>query len=362
MSSREKFFYALYQHRTGLTVLAVSLLLLAVPVFEDNPYTLGISNLIAINVIVVLGLNLFIGYAGQISLGHAAFFGLGAYGSAIATTNFGLPPWPAMFLVATAVALVALVLGIPILRLSGHYLAMATLGFNFTVHAVFLEWDELTGGPSGFYGIPYLGFGDFSFDDEVRLHYLLWGCAMLCLLLCLNLVRSGVGRGLSALAEDETAAAALGVDTRSAKVKVFVLSAVMASLAGSLFAHCYSFISPDSFGIFTSTDMVIMVVVGGMGSIWGSLLGAGLITILPEWMDIFETYKDFVHGAILVLVLMFLPQGLVSGIVYEIKVRMALRRNDRSGLEQPTVDYGQITEDRALAGRDLREGQTNAAA
>ena len=362
MSAREKLFYSVYQHRTGLTVLLVSAVLLVYPLFEDNPYTLGISNLIAINVIVVLGLNLFIGYAGQISLGHAAFFGLGAYGSAIATTTFGISPWPAMLLVATIVALLALVLGIPILRLSGHYLAMATLGFNFTVHAVFLEWDELTGGPSGFYGIPYLGFGGFRFDDELRLHYLLWGCAILCLLLCLNLVRSGVGRGFAALAEDETAAAALGVDTRSAKVKVFVLSAVMASFAGSLFAHCYSFISPDSFGIFTSTDMVIMVVVGGMGSIWGSLLGAGLITILPEFMDIFETYKDFVHGAILVLVLMFLPQGLVSGIAHEFRVRMTLRKHAREQAAGKKVEPGTELKNSDMSRSIYKEGQKNVAA
>jgi len=328
MSARDKFFYFIYLHRTGLTVTLLSTALLLFPLFEDNPYTLGVTNLIAINTIVVLGLNLFIGYAGQISLGHAAFFGLGAYGSAITTGTYGLPPWPSMIGVAFLVGLVALLIGIPILRLSGHYLAMATLGFNFVIHSVLLEWDELTGGPSGFSGIPYLGIGDFSFDDEVRLHYLLWGFAMIFLLLCLNLVRSGVGRGLSALAEDETAAAALGVNTRNAKIKVFVLSAVMASIAGSLFAHCYSFISPDSFGIFTSTDMVIMVVVGGMGSIWGSLFGAGLITLLPEWIGIFETYKDFVHGGILVAVLMFLPQGLVSGLIDMVKVRWAMRRRE----------------------------------
>ncbi len=328
MSARDKFLYFITLHRTGLLVTLLTTALLLFPLFEDNPYTLGVTNLIAINTIVVLGLNLFIGYTGQISLGHAAFFGLGAYGSAITTGTYGLPPWPAMALVALLVGLVALVIGVPILRLSGHYLAMATLGFNFVVHSVLLEWDELTGGPSGFSGIPYLGFGDFSFDDEVRLHYLLWGFTLLCLLLSLNLVRSGVGRGLAALAEDETAAAALGVNTRNAKIKVFVLSAMMASLGGSLFAHCYSFISPDSFGIFTSTDMVIMVVVGGMGSIWGSLFGAGLLTLLPEVIGVFQTYKDFVYGGILVLVLMFLPQGLVTGLVDMIKVRLALRKRE----------------------------------
>ncbi len=333
MTGRQKILYFIYLHRTGLTVTGLSLALLLYPLVEDNPYTLGLSNLIAINAIVVLGLNLFIGYAGQISLGHAAFFGLGAYGSAIATVTFAIPPWPAMFLVAGIVALIALLIGIPTLRLSGHYLAMATLGMNFVFHTILLQWDEVTGGPSGFSGIPYLAIGDFHFDDEVRLHYLIWGFTMICLLLCLNLVRSGVGRGLAALAGDETAAAALGVDTRTTKVKVFILSAVLASLAGSLFAHTYAFISPDSFDIFTATDFVIMVVVGGMGSIWGSLLGAGLISMLPEWLDLFETYKDFVHGGILVLVLMFLPQGLVTGLIETIKIRLTLRRHKNAATE-----------------------------
>jgi branched-chain amino acid transport system permease protein len=327
MTFKEKILYFVYLHRTGLTVTCLSLALLIFPAFEDNPYTLGLTNLIALNVIVVLGLNLFIGYAGQISLGHAAFFGLGAYGSAISTGTFGLPPWPTMAGVALLVALVALLVGVPALRLSGHYLAMATLGCNIVVHTVMIQWEEVTGGPSGFPGVPPLSLGGFAFDDEVRFHYLVWSFALLCLVLALNLVRSGVGRGLAALAGDETAAEALGVDTRRAKVKVFVLSAVFASLAGSLFAHCYGFVSPDSFGIFTSADLVIMVVVGGMGSIWGSLFGACLITLLPEWIEVFETYKDFVHGLVVVLVLMFLPQGLVTGLIDQVRIRLALRRS-----------------------------------
>jgi len=328
MTSKQKILYFISLHRTGLWVTALSLALLLFPLVENNPYTLGITNLIAIHAIVVLGLNLFIGYAGQISLGHAAFFGLGAYGSAIATVNFELNPWLAMVLVAAIVALIALIIGVPILRLSGHYLAMATLGLNFVFHSILLQWDEVTGGPSGFSGIPYLSIGGHEFWDEVSLHYLIWTFAMLALLLCLNLVRSGVGRGLAALAGDETAAAALGVNIRNAKVKVFVLSAILASFAGSLFAHTYAFVSPDSFGIFTSADMVIMVVIGGMGSIWGSLFGAAFITLLPEWMELFETYKDFVHGGILVLVLMFLPQGLITGLIDIFKTRMALRRQN----------------------------------
>ncbi|MGC9519458.1 MAG: branched-chain amino acid ABC transporter permease [Desulfuromonadaceae bacterium] len=326
MRTPDKILYFIRLHRTGLWVTLLGLCLLLYPLVQTNPYTLGISNLVAIYAIVVLGLNLFIGYAGQISLGHAAFFGLGAYGSAISTVTFEINPWVAMLGVGAMVAVFAMLLAIPTLRLSGHYLAMATLGFNIVIHRIFIQWDEVTGGVSGFYGIPSLNIGNFIFDTEVRFHYLAWSMALLALLLCLNLVRSGVGRGLAALAGDESAAAALGVNTRGSKIKVFVLSAILASVAGSLYAHCYAYISPGSFDIFVSTDLVIMVVIGGMGSIWGSLFGAALITLLPEWIEVFETYKDFVHGGILVLVLMFLPQGFISGLVDLFRTRAALHK------------------------------------
>ncbi len=327
LTAKDSFFYFIYLHRTGLTVLALCVVLLAWPMVESNPYNLGLSNLIAIYALVVLGLNLFIGYAGQISLGHAAFFAIGAYGSAIGTTTLGGPAWPVMIAAALGAALVALAVGVPALKLSGHYLAMATLGFNIVVYTILVQWDAVTGGPSGFAGIPYLALGSMVFDNEIRFHYLVWTFAMLALLLCLNLVRSGVGRGLAALAEDEIAAAALGVDTQRAKVKVFVLSAVLASLAGSLFAHCYAFVSPDSFSIFVSVDFVIMVVVGGMGSIWGTLFGTALITLLPEWIEALDTFKDILHGLILVLILLFLPQGLVTGIVDAVRTKIALRNS-----------------------------------
>ncbi|WP_456384992.1 branched-chain amino acid ABC transporter permease [Desulfolithobacter sp.] len=326
MSSRERITYFLRLHRTGLLVWALTLILALFPLVQDNPYILGLTNMVAINVIVVLGLNLFIGYAGQISLGHAAFFGLGAYGSALLTVYFGIWPWLAMMLTALGVALITLIIGLPVLRLSGHYLAMATLGFNIVIYTVLVQWDEVTGGPSGFAGIPPLTLFGLELDDEVRFHYVVWGFALILCTLCLNLVRSGVGRGLAALAADERAASVLGVDIKKSKIKVFILSAVFASLAGSLYAHCFSFVNPDTFGIFASVDFVIMVVVGGMGSIWGSLLGAGLLTILPEFLDIFETCRDIIHGLILVLILIFLPRGFVTGIKDIIMTRLAMRR------------------------------------
>jgi branched-chain amino acid transport system permease protein len=324
MLTRLKLF--ILRHRTGLTVWALASLLALTPLVVNNPYNLGILNLIGLYAIVVLGLNLFIGYAGQISLGHAAFFGLGAYGSAILTATYHFPAWPALMITAGAMAVTALVIGLPTLRLSGHYLAMATLGFNYVISSIFVNWDSMTGGPSGLSGVPPLTIGGLSFNNDVKFHYLVWTFAMLALTLCLNLVRSGVGRGLAAVAQDEVAAACLGVDVRRSKIGVFVLSAVMASVAGSLYAHYFGYVNPDAFSIFKSLDLVIMVVVGGMGSIWGTLFGVGFITILPHLLDWFESYTDIIHGVILVLILLFLPQGLVSGLVDLVRIRWARRR------------------------------------
>ena len=172
-----------------------------------------------------------------------------------------------------------------------------------------------------------------SFDSDVKFHYLVWTFALVALTLCLNLVRSGVGRGLAALAQDEVAASALGVNLRRAKVGVFVLSAVFASVAGSLYAHYFGYVNPHTFSIFKSLDLVIMVVVGGLGSIWGTLFGVGFVSLLPHLLDFFETYSDIIHGVILVVILLFLPQGLVTGLMDCVRLRLAHRRlaGPRSG-------------------------------
>ena len=313
-------------HRTGLAVGGLAIVLVLTPLYLDNPYKLGLLNLIGINVIVVLGLNLFIGYAGQISLGHAAFFGLGAYGSAVLTATYQADPWLALVATALAVALLALVIGLPTLRLHGHYLAMATLGFNYVFHILLVEWDRVTGGPSGLSGVPHLSIFGLEINNDLRFHYLVWSFALLGLVLCLNLVRSGVGRGLAALAQDVVAAGCLGVDVKRDKIKIFVLSAVFASVAGSLFAHNFSYVNPDAFSVFNSVDLVIMVVVGGLGSIWGTLFGVAFITLLPHYLEFLADYFDLIHGAILVLILLFLPQGFITGLADLVRLRRARRR------------------------------------
>lgn len=294
-----------------LAIFALSIIL--IPLLITNKYYLIVMNIIGLNTIVVVGLNLLIGFAGQISLGHAAFYGMGAYLSAVLTTTYHFPPWPALIIAMIATGGVAYFVGYPSLRLRGHYLVMATLAFSMIVYICMVELDKFTGGPSGFPGIPPLSIGKLTFDNDFKNFYLIWAFAFLSILAALNLVNSRVGRALKAIHGSEIAANTLGVDTDKVKAKVFVLSAVFASLSGSLYAHYLTFISPRSFDFYYSIQVVTMVIVGGMGSIWGAFFGAGLLTVLSEILQVAEKYNIIAYGAILTLVLIFLPEGILVG-------------------------------------------------
>lgn len=309
------------------------------PVLVPNPYYLNVANIIGLTTIIIVGLNLLIGFAGQISLGHAAFYGLGAYLSGILTVTYGISPWWAMFSAVVATALLALLIGIPTLKLHGHYLVMATLGFNLIVNIIMVQWDKVTGGPSGFSGIANLSFGNWVIDSDREMYYVIWFVVIIAILLALNLVDSRVGRGLRALHASEIAADSLGVPTKQYKVKVFVLSALYASLAGSLYAHYLTFISPKTFDIFCSVELVTMVIVGGMGSIWGSLFGTAFLTSLPHVIHYFDEYRDIFYGLILVLILVFLPEGVMVTIRRKWRAfRNARRDTDVQG-DQPKSGY-----------------------
>ena len=299
------------KNKSYLGLLLLGLTILLFPLVINNPYYLNVVNIIGLNTLIVVGLNLLIGYAGQISLGHAAFYGLGAYLSGILTVSYHFSPWTAMGLALMVTGLLALLIGIPTLKLHGHYLVMATLGFNIIVNIIMIQWDQVTGGPSGFPGIPNLKIGALVFDSDQKMYYLIWFFTFMGITLALNLVQSRVGRALRALHGSEVAAGSLGVKTEAYKVKVFVLSALYASLAGSLYAHYLTFISPKTFDIFFSVELVTMVIVGGMGSIWGTLFGTFFITPLPVMLHFFDEYKDIFYGLILVFILIFLPEGVV---------------------------------------------------
>ncbi|MGQ9920739.1 MAG: branched-chain amino acid ABC transporter permease [Desulfobacca sp.] len=278
-------------------------------------YYVTLLNLIGLHIIIVLGLNLLMGYAGQISLGHAAFFGLGAYASAILTTTYRVDPLLALLAGLLLSTLVAVVVGIPALKLKGYYLAMATLGFGIIVAIALQEMDWLTGGPSGFMGIPPLGVLGWQLQTPAAKFFLVWALVGLLLFLSLNIVDSRIGRALRAIHDSETAALAMGVDAQRLKLLIFVVSAWYASLAGSLLAHTVNFIAPSSFGFMFSIKLVTMVVVGGMASIWGSLLGATVLTVLPELLTVFHDLEVVVFGLILMVVMIFLPRGLVRGLL-----------------------------------------------
>ena len=301
--------------RNRVCLLVYALTVLGLPLFLTNNYHLMVLNVAALNIIVVIGLNLLVGYTGQISLGHAAFFGLGAYLSGVLTTTLGFPVWPTLILVLVVTGAVAYAIGIPTLKLEGHYLVMATLGFNVIVYIVMIQLDAVTGGPSGFAGIPHLRIGGFVFDSERKIYYLFWAVSILVLLLSLNLIHSRVGRAMAALSHNEIAARCAGVDTERYKIGIFVISAVLASLAGSLYAHYITFISPGTFSFFYSLQVVTMVLVGGMGSLWGSIFGAVLLTLLPELLHAVKDYNVLIHGLILTGVLVFFPEGLFPGIL-----------------------------------------------
>jgi branched-chain amino acid transport system permease protein len=263
--------------------------------------------------LVTMGLSMLMGYAGQISMAQAAFFGIGAYSSGIFTVHFGWNPWAAIPVGGLAAAAVAWLVGVPALRLKGHYLAMATLGFGVIVSIVFAEELKWTGGPSGLSDIPRLRLAGHAIRDELHYYYLIWTVVMLALVFCLQVIHSRVGRALRAIHEQDVAAEAMGVPTARYKVQVFVLSAVLAALAGSFYTHYVTFLNPSSFNLMWSIRFVLMVVVGGMQSIWGALLGTVLMTFVGnEWLQVFADYEILVYGAVLLLVALFLPQGLVS--------------------------------------------------
>ena len=295
--------------------------ILAIIPFVANNYYLSTMVIIALDTIVVVGLGLLMGYAGQISLGHAAFFGVGAYASAILTVHFQVPPVIGIIFAALVTGLVAYVIGRPTLKLKEHYLALATLGFGIIIQIIFVEGGELTGGPSGLSGVPVLGEGIFPINNDFRFYYVVWILAGLTMVFSHNIVNSRVGRALRAIHGSEIAAETLGVDTAKYKLQIFVVSAIIASLAGSLYAHYVTFISPSPFGFKTSIELVLMAVIGGLTSIWGPLVGATLVIVLTEVLKVViplivpnagGEFEIVVFGIFLVVVMIFLPNGLTS--------------------------------------------------
>lgn len=292
----------------GLGLLIVILLIL--PWVLPNSYFLDLAIRIAINAIIVIGLNLLIGFAGQISLGHAGFLGIGAYASAVLPTHLGWHPLLAMAAGAVSTAIIAGVLARPIFKLKGNYLAMATLGLGIIINIALRNEAQWTGGPDGM-AVPPLELFGFELSSDRQWYWVVAGLLVFSVWASLNMIDSPFGRALRALHGSEVASQVVGVRVVRYKVTVFVMSAVFASLMGSITAHYMAFVTPNFADFFHSVELVTMVVVGGMASVFGAIFGAILLTALPQALATFEGWETVIFGAVLMLCMIFMPKGLV---------------------------------------------------
>jgi branched-chain amino acid transport system permease protein len=294
-------------------------LLLAAPAYAGTYWT-SLLILIGINAIIAMGLNLLTGYTGQISLGHAAFFAVGAYTSAVLTGGLGVSFWLALPAAGILGAVAGIFVGLPALRLKGLYLAIATMGFGFIIEEIIVQWESLTNGVNGLAAKRPALLG-FSFATDERFFYLVLLAVLVLLLVLKNILRSPTGRAFIALRDSEVAAESMGINPTFYKTAAFAISAFYTGIAGSLFAHFMLFIGPENFTIIESINFLVMILVGGLGSVHGAVFGAIFITFLPEFISLAKDslpafiagqagLQAAVFGLILLLFIRFEPQGL----------------------------------------------------
>jgi branched-chain amino acid transport system permease protein len=303
--------------------LAVALLFisaLALPAIVPG-FTLHVLCTAMIAAVAVLGLNFAFGWAGLISLAQAGFMGIGAYATAILTTRHAIPIWVAAPIAIAIAGIIAIAVGLPMLRLRGHYLALATLGFNVSFHIVASGWESFLGGTDGIGSIPAPTVFGHSFDTTQTYFYVLWAALAVAVAVAARLRVSHVGRSMIAVRDDEIAAGAASIDVVRVKVQAFALGACYAGAAGVLFAHFARYVAPEDFNLSQSILFLAMLIIGGEGSIVGSVLGAVLVTLLPELLRFLgQGYLTF-FGILMLVVLIFLPKGLVSLLVWRISRR-----------------------------------------
>lgn len=302
---------------------AIAAAVMTVPFLTADRFLIKVLTFVGLNGLVIVGLALLFGYAGQVSLGHAGFMGIGAYACAYATVRLDWPWLLALVFAAVLAAIGGLLLALPSLRLKGHYLAMATLGFGELMTLTFVEAEGITGGVNGFTGIPYPSLGAFEFDTPASLYWLVWGVVGVSFLLARNTVSLRPGRSMRSIHYSELGAQASGIDVVGVKVRAFVISAALAGIAGALYASAVGFISPSVFTIHASVTFLAMAVIGGSGSLAGPLLAAALLTLL-QYVDALipgiprataqtiQAYQGDIYGLAIILVVLFVPKGLAG--------------------------------------------------
>jgi len=311
--------------RVALIAFLITVALIAIAPLVVGAGVLSSLTITGLLFIALLGLDVLMGFAGQISLGHAAFVAIGGYGAAIAVLRFGVPPLVALALALVASLLSAMVLAAITVRLRGIYLALATLAFGLLVDSLAVGLSDVTGGPSGLTGIPHFSLGAYTFSDPRANYYLIWCVAIVVFVVLLGLLRSDFGRALRALRTDQTAALALGIDVPRYKLYAVLIAAACASIAGSLYAFDFQFFSPEMVSTPRSLEYVTMLVIGGEGTLAGPLLGVLLIVLLPTVIQPLAQAKTLFAGALLVGGLLFLPSGMLGAIA----ARFAPREPER---------------------------------
>lgn len=292
-----------------LAALAIAAML---PALAATNYTQTLLNLAIIYALNTLGMHVIFGLTGILSIAQAAFWGIGAYTSAILTVDYNMPFWVG-FLAATGVAALAgVALGAPTLRLKTHYLVLATIAFAEVARQVINNWDALTRGPQGFPGIPRASLLGFEFASRTQQYYLGLAILALVVLALLALRNSRLGRALEAVRDDALAAEAMGINVTAIRVMAFSVSAALGGMAGSLYAHMQRFVSPEIFDLHASVLFLAMLMIGGRRSITGAIVGAGLLTYLPEWLRHLQDWDMAIYGGGLLLMLIFAPDGLAG--------------------------------------------------
>jgi len=296
-------------NRDVIAAVALPVLIAVLPLVVSSNYVTRVLALVWIMALAAVGLHILMGLAGQISLGHAGFFGIGAYACAVLPTRYGVPPLVAVLVGIAASGVIAYVVGRPILRLRGHYLAIATLGFSLLIALVITSEVALTGGPDGT-DVKRLVIGDTRLTKPIAWYWIGGGLLVVGNAIAVALRVSPTGRALRGILDSETAAASLGVDVALRKVQAFVIAAVYASVAGSALALMNGFVTPDVANFQTSVEFVAMVVIGGASTPIGAILGAALLTLLPQLLASFHDYQEIAIGLIIMLAMIYLPRGL----------------------------------------------------
>jgi branched-chain amino acid transport system permease protein len=305
--------------RTSLMIAGGIVVAAAMPFVVTNSYLFHLLIMAVIWSILATSLNLVLGYTGLLSLAHGAFFGLGAYTSALLVTKAGWNFWATIPPAMAVAALVGMLLGLLTLRLAGHYFAISTLSFGIVVSLILEKWDDLTEGPRGISSIPaptpisLFGLGEVQFESNTAKYYLAVATLGICLLFVWRLVHSPIGRALEAIRQNELLASCLGVDLVFYKLLAFSVSAAMAGLAGVLYSVYITYINPADAGLWNGFYAVMYIVIGGMGTFWGPMIGALFLVTLPEFLRMFQDYRLLLLGILLILTITFLPDGIMGG-------------------------------------------------